>query len=380
MATAHSVLELCMHIVEKFTGSAGEHFVDRASRNRRDLAILGSCSVFARGDANDQIYEEYGSQSTTDDPSSWKKKRPPFYKSVLQCTFVAFRVILVVGSLSGIIGLVAIYILLNTAYHCEWIESTDQRLQLATKRTREITDILVTILLDHWLISIWITVFTKNAIIKSRVFAVNTIFALTDIAYRVVLHVLNLYRAPLIPYPVNVLYALVVPIHSFCLGKILFPTMNCTVTVKVAVKLFVPIFALAATTYSFIYIVFPYFVSLHGTTKLLVATVAPFCFLPTKLLSRFCVLGLQGVIHPGTAFALMSVIYAVFSSLSRAMQADLEGVEMFIVYGILRGIIHVVETLVIIVMGQWWKKLRGLFCERKITGVTHVVQFCLKYI
>ena len=76
----------------------------------------------------------------------------------------------------------------------------------------------------------------------------------------------------------------------------------------------------------------------------------------------------------------MSVIYAVFSSLSRAMQADLEGVEMFIVYGILRGIIHVVETLVIIVMGQWWKKLRGLFCQRKITGVTHVVQFCLKYI
>ena len=60
------------------------------------------------------------------------------------------------------------------------------------------------------------------------------------------------------------------------------------------------------------------------------------------------------------------------------MQADLEGVEMFIVYAVLRGIIHVVETLVIIVMGQWWKKFRGLFCQKKTTRVTYVVPFRLK--
>ena len=174
--------------------------------------------MFARGDSSDQINEEYGNPQTCD-TSSWKELRLPFYKSVLQCTFVAFRVVLVVGSLFGVIVLVAIYILLNTNYHCEWIKMTDSSLQLTTKRTRETCSLINVFILDHWIISIWITIFTWNAIIKSRVFLVNSIFVFTDISYRIILQIVNLYHPPLISHPGNVLYILMGFLHTYLLGK-----------------------------------------------------------------------------------------------------------------------------------------------------------------
>ena len=124
------------------------------------------------------------------------------------------------------------------------------------------------------------------------------------------------------------------------------------------------------TAYIFLYVIFPYFVSLRGMNKFLVATFAPLCFLPSELLSRFCVLGLQGVVHPGTAFVLMQGNYGVTSFVTGSMQAGLASTRMFAIYGVLHGIIHVLETLVIGMMGRWWEKFRSLFrCKQETVEV-----------
>ena len=44
--------------IEKFTGGAEEQIIDEAPRRIEDLEGIGTSSVFARGDPNDQIYEE----------------------------------------------------------------------------------------------------------------------------------------------------------------------------------------------------------------------------------------------------------------------------------------------------------------------------------
>ena len=128
-----------------------------------------------------------------------------------------FRVVIL-----GVIGLLMIYVVLNTLYHCKWIESTDPSLPLTTKRVREITDIISVLLIDHWLFFIWITIFTWSAIVKSRVFQVNTIFLVTDVTYRIVLQSQNLYIKPFIPYSMNFLYDLVLLVHSYSLGRLYF--------------------------------------------------------------------------------------------------------------------------------------------------------------
>ena len=73
-------------------------------------------------------------------------------------------------------------------------------------------------------------------------------------------------------------------------------------------------------------------------------------------------LGLQGVVHPGTVFVLMQGNYGVASFLARSMQADLANTRMFAIHGVLHGIIHALETLVIGMVGHWWEKFRSLFC------------------
>ena len=289
-----------------------------------------------------------------------RNRRVPIYKKILQCVFVVFRVIILVGSFSGVIGLLIIYVVLNTLRHCEWIESTTPSLPLTTKRVREITDIIAVLLVDHWLFFMWITIFTWSAIVKSRVLLVNTIFLVTDVTYRIVLQSQNSYIKPYIPYPMNCLYVLMLLVHSFSLGRLHFSDNK--TAVKFAIRLCVPIIFPVLTTFTFIYVIFPYFVSQHGITKLLVATFAPFCFLPSKLLSRYCIIGLQGVIHHGTAFVLLQGNYAFFSALARTMQADLASMKMFVVYGVLHGIIHMLETLVVGMMGRRRGKLRRFFC------------------
>ena len=244
--------------IEKFTGGAEEQVIDEAPRRIEDLEGIGTSSVFARGDPNDQIYEEDENVSRNC-LSAETNRRSPIYQKLLQCVFVVFSVIILVGTFSGVIGLLIIYVVLNTLYHCKWIESSNPSLPLTTKRVREITDVISVLLIDHWFFFSWITIFTWSAIVKSRVLLVNTIFLVTDVTYRIALQSQNLYTKPFISYPINCLYALVLLVHSYSLGRIHF--RNNKTSLKVAIRLCEPIIAPMLTTYMFIYVIFPYFVS-----------------------------------------------------------------------------------------------------------------------
>lgn len=377
MATTHSVVEVLLHITEKLTSSTGEHFIGGPST--KDLfENVTQRSLFTRGEPSDEIYEEHEQVSTGSTSGSSKRTEMalPCYKTFLESSIVVLSVIVLVGTLCGAIGLATIYVLLNTGYHCDWVNISDPSLTPTNKVVIVVGDLLTVILIDHWLLSIWITVFKWKAIKKSHVLFINTMFMLTDVCVRCVFRMLNLYSGPstVMPYLSNALYVLVLLASSYFLGKILFPKSK-KATVKVALMLSLPILALATTTYSFIYVVFPYFVSIHGISKLLVATIAPLFFVPTKLFSRFCLLRLQGIIHHGYAFALMSVVYAVFAALSRAMQANLPSLQMFVIFGVLRGIIHVSETFAIAMFGKWLIKLRLFCCRQETNEVIKIISF-----
>ena len=56
MSTAHSVLEMGIHVVAKFTGSAGEHIVDESVENQNERFDL--CTDLGRRDRNDLAGKE----------------------------------------------------------------------------------------------------------------------------------------------------------------------------------------------------------------------------------------------------------------------------------------------------------------------------------
>ena len=139
--------------------------------------------------------------------------------------------------------------------------------------------------------------------------------------------------------------------HCYTMGRKEFPESR-TAALKVAAKLCVHLAATIITTFIMLYGMFPWFLSLHGVPKLLFATFAPLIFLPCKLLGRLCVLRLQGVLHPSTSFALLPVIYAIETAMARAMQADMTGFRMFVIYGVLYNKVNVLETLLITKMDR----------------------------
>ena len=368
MSASQSVLEMGIHVLTKFTGSAGEHIVDESVENQNERFDL--CSDLARRDPNDHIHEEYENDSSVD-LSGWKRERPPFYKSVLQCSFIVFRNVLLIGSYFGVTGNLLVFVILNIMFQdfslCDLIR--EQNLVLAgtiglLPKVKMGLVVASVFFLDHFMVLLLCTVFTWSAVRRSRILVVNTLSTITDIWYRVVLKALNKYRAPFLPYPIYVLYIITMLHHCYAMGRKVFPESR-TAALNVATKLCVHLIATVITTNIMLYTTFPWFLTLHGVPKLLVATFAPLIFLPCKLLGRLCVLRLQGVLHPSTSFALLSVIYAIESTLARAMQADLAGFKLFVIYGVFHGIVHVAETIVITTLDSWSKVIRSIYSNKK---------------
>ena len=358
----------------KFTGSAGEHIVDESVENQNEKFDL--CSDLARRDPNDHIHEEYENDSAVD-LSAWKRERPPFYKSVLQCSFIVFRIVLLVGSYFGVIGNLLVFAFLYITFQdyslCDLIKEQHLVLTGTTwllHKTPTAFTAVTVFVFNHFMVLLLCTVFTWSAVRRSHILVVNTLSTITDISYRVVLKVLKKYRAPFLPYPVYVLYIITASHHCYTMGRKVFAQSR-TAAIKVATKLCVHLVATATTTMIILYTTFPWFLTLHGVPKLLVATITPLIFLPSKLLGRLCVHRLQGVLHPSTSFALVSVTYTIESVMARAMQADLAGFRMFIIYGVLHGFVHVLEILVVTTMDRWSKVIRWLCSNKK--GIRNTV-------
>ena len=83
--------------------------------------------------------------------------------------------------------------------------------------------------------------------------------------------------------------------HCYTMGRKVFPESR-TAALTVAIKLCVNLTSTLIITMIMVFLIFPWFLTLHGVPKLLVATSTPLIFLPSKLLGRLCVLRLQGVI------------------------------------------------------------------------------------
>ena len=377
MSTAHSVLEMGIHVVAKFTDSAGEHIVDESVENQNERFDL--CSDLARRDPNDHIHEEYENDSSVD-LSGWKRERPPFYKSVLQCSFIVFRIVLLIGSYFGVIESLLVFVILHIMFQdyslCDLIKEQHLVLTLRAWLLRKVTtafNVVTVFVIDHFMVLLLGTVFTWSAVRRSRILVVNTLSTITDISYRVVLKALNKYRAPFLPYPIFVLYIITMLHHCYTMGRKVFPK-NRTAALTVAIKLCVHLTSTLIITMIMVFLIFPWFLTLHGVPKLLVATFAPLTFLPCKLLGRLCVPRLQGVIHPSTSFVLVWVIYVFESIMARAMQADMTGFRMFVTCGVLRGVVHILETLVLATMDRWSKVIRWL-CSNKKGNTVNTLAF-----
>ena len=197
MSTAHSVLEMGIHVVTKFTGSAGEHIVDESVENQNEKFDL--CSNLARRDPNDHIHEEYENDSAVD-LSAWKRERPPFYKSVLQCSFIVFRIVLLVGSYLGVIESLLVFDILNIMFQdyslCNLIKEQHLVLTGTTWLLRKVTTAFTAVtvfFIDHFMVLLLCTLFTWSAVRRSRILVVNMLSRITDISYRVILKALNKY-------------------------------------------------------------------------------------------------------------------------------------------------------------------------------------------
>ena len=173
MSTANSVLEIGAQIVEKRTSNAGEHIVDESCQHKDNK--FGMCSDLARSDLNDHIYEETENDSSVD-LFAWKRKSPPFYKSILRCSFIVIFVVLLTGSYFGVVGSLLIFVILKTVfnyhYFCDWIKENILNTQPAYKMRMSFA-LVREFFIDNFMVMILLTVFTWSAVKRTALAVCN---------------------------------------------------------------------------------------------------------------------------------------------------------------------------------------------------------------
>ena len=75
---------------------------------------------------------------------------------------------------------------------------------------------------------------------------------------------------------------------------------------------------------------------------------------------------------PKYIFALLPVTYTIETAMAHAMQADMTGFRMFVIYGVLHGVINVLETLLITKMDRCSQVFRRICIRMKGSTVISI--------
>ena len=355
---------VCTKLLEKFTGNVRtlRRPADHSNEEEGVTPLLTDdhdLDDFVRNDPQDTIFEEYDSPFPSETPFDWKSHRPSLLKSVVDSAWVVLQLIVLGGIILALFGVICFYIDINTADLCHWVPL--QVLGRLRKRIRVAGVAFQGFLIEFWQFLILWTMFKWPLLKELNLLTITLLVAFVDVSYRLFLYIFDAYKAPLVPYPLNFLFALLLLYSSYAVGRQFFPESK-SEALKLAFKLCAQFLSGMPITYFFIYCAFSWFARTPpGFKRVMIAVISPIGVIPTKVVSRLCAIHLEGVNHPGTSYAIAAVSYGASSIVFRTLQAGIESFELFLVLSIGYGVVYIFERLTVPLRDYYWNKL-GLWC------------------
>ena len=335
-------VELLISAFHSLSGHLAGHFEAR-STEKED---------FKHYDPEDTISQAFDyTQNCSDSRDSWKRNRPPLKDSLKKSAWFSAWVT-VFGGVVGIGALFLMYYIISIVYACEWKKLTEPTYPKRLKRRRIIGESYQAFFLYFWQPTLLLMVFKWPILKEVNLMTVTLAGASMDLGYRFFLAVYDIYYPPWIPYPLNFLYLAVVLISNISISRKIFktnPIGACFLTIKLSVQFFTG----APVLYIFGYVLFPWFAHQEGFIKIAIVALAFLVAILPKVVSKQCVVRLNGVNHPGTSYVLVSAASTSFSIVYRFMQAEFKSLLAFIALSICHGLIHLFFELITILIGHY---------------------------
>ena len=390
--------EFCGHIIFSFTRSVAEHYnfdeaehtSDRFGHNPLDdkgtewycqpvdevifqeysnkesasLDYLASCNIGARFmDASSVEDNEKTQEPSEDRAMSWKRLRPPMWRTVWNSLLFGFLMSVLTAAVVGIVSILFYFVCYQTTLNCKGKpkEAIPKELQWISTITQTV---VFAPMLYHWFFLNSLFFFRPFQIwgLKLRVFLLCLPFLWLDAGYRIATQALGISYSRLSTtqrIPLNVLF-----LSCFCLQTYNFSKHLVNGPRKKLLRLFVLIGVPCMFTYVVgllaAYFIYPAYSKQGKAGRLLIALFTPLIVVVLKGISRTCVQRLWKISHPGTSFVLLSPLYCGSAVMLRLLQLDLSSLESVALIGLIHGIAEVVErsTIALIdhIYNQVWER------------------------
>lgn len=341
-------VELLISVFHSLTGHLAGHF-EAKSTEKED---------FKHYDPEDTISQEFDyPQNCSGSRDSWKRKRPPLKDSLQKSAWFSAWVT-VSGGMVGIGALLLMYYFISIIYACEWKKLNEPTYPKRLKRRRMIGESYQSFFVYFWQPALLLMVFKWPFLKEVNLMTITLAGASMDLGYRFFLAVYDLYHPPWTPYPLNFLYMTVVLISNISISRKIFKTNPfgaCYLTIKLSIQFFTG----APVLYIFGYALFPWFARQEGFTKAAIVALAFLVAILPKVVSKQCVVRLNGVNHPGTSYVLVSAASTAFSIVYRFLQAEFKSLFVFIALSICHGLIHLFFELITILIEHYNGKMNN---------------------
>ena len=319
--------------------------------------LVDEMEDFTRNDPSDTTFEEFDTPTWLGSSLDWRTDRPSILKSAVNAAWVCLQLVFAGGLFMGGIAVFQFYIDINTIHYCHWVAQKNlKRLRVSQ---RVVGSAFQSFLMEFWqFLTLWI-VFGWPMLKKLNLLTITMLVAFGDFSYRLFLHIFDAFKPPWIPYPMNVLFAVLVLYSSYALGREVFSYRK-SKALALGFKLCAQFLLTLPVTFFFLDAVFEWFVQERREFhRLLLAAFTPMILLPGKAIARLGASHLQGVNHPGTSFAIVAVAYGACSIVFRTMQAGMESYALFIVLSVGYGVVFAIERLTVQLRDGWWER----FCR-----------------
>ena len=349
------LVELLVHALTSLTERLAR-YVERKPTGKEDTSPpLQLQDDFTHHDPEDTICEEFENPENSTDPTAWKQHRPSMKTSLKQSAWFAFLVTVVTGGFIGLGTLLFMYYIISVVYIFDWKPMQDPSYPEDLKRRRIVCESYQSFFLYFWQPMMLCMVFKWPILKDVHLLTVALVGAAVDLGYRFFLAVYELYYPPWIPYPLNVVFMTVVLVNSISIGRNIFNT-NLFRAILLAFKLCAQFITGAPMLYLCAYVLFPWFAHQEGFLKFTILALAILISIIPKEISRQCVLGLNGVNHPGTSYVLVATAFTSVSIVYRFMQAEFKSLLAFIALSIGHGMIHLIYELITILKERYSEK------------------------
>ena len=313
---------------------------------------------FKHYDPEDTISQEFDyPQNYSGRWDSWKRNRPPLKDSLKKSAWFSAWVT-VFGGAVGVGALFLMYYMISVVYACEWKKLKEPTYPKRLKQRRIICESYQSFFLYFWQPALLLMVFKWPILKEVNLMTFTLAGASMDLGYRFLLAVYDLYYPPWIPYPLNCLYITIVLISSISISRKIFksnPLGACFLTIKLTIQFITG----ALVLYIFGYTLFPWFAHQEEFIKVAILALVFLIAILPKMVSKQCVVRLNGVNHPGTSYVLVSAASTGFSIVYRFIQAEFESLLAFIALSIGHGLIHLFFELITILIERYSEKIHN---------------------